>query len=123
MSKGMNPPLVDMTSASRLASPGREQIVQCGADAPLAALEAVVHRRVDDVAPAPDGGGHGFAVGGVGRLVRLSEIGADTDRGEPQAVHLPVMPGVADRGVGLGVALRAFRGGETCVGHFHILFR
>jgi hypothetical protein len=52
-----------------------------GADATLAALEAVVDGAVDDVDAAFDGAGDAGGVGLIGFVAGRAEIGADADGG------------------------------------------
>ncbi len=55
------------------------QLHQGSANAAFAALKAIIDRSVGDIDPGFDGAHDGCGVGGVGALVGLAEIGADTD--------------------------------------------
>ncbi len=58
----------------------RDQLAERFADIPFAALEAVVHRRVDQVDPAAQTRLDRLFVSAIGLLVGLAQVGADSDR-------------------------------------------
>ncbi len=87
-----NPAFVHSTISSR-ENPCRTQLLQRLPDRPLAALKAVIDRRVDHIEPAFDRSDHRAAIRFVGCLIRLSQICADADRGKNQPGRsLPKMP-------------------------------
>ena len=58
----------------------RNHLAERLADIPFAALEAVVHRRVDQVDAAAQARLDRLFVRAVGLLVGLAQVGADSDR-------------------------------------------
>src|SRR5579884_1202313 len=60
-------------------------------DSPLAALEAIVDRSIDDVRSKLDGAYDCPAIVLVGFRIRLAEVCADADRRHQQALLLPKM--------------------------------
>src|SRR6266576_7175110 len=74
---------------------------------PLRALKTIVNGGVDHVHAGFNGGNDCIRVSLIGARVRLAQIGADADRGEPQAVLLAEVPRSGTAGKSRGVFLRA----------------
>src|SRR5260370_29271303 len=70
----------------------RGELLDRGADAALAPLEAVVDRRVNDVDSALSCRNHRRRVALVGFRVRLTEVRADAQRRKKQSVRFAEMP-------------------------------
>ena len=58
----------------------RDQLAKRLADISFAALEAVVHRRVDQIDPAAQARLDRLFVGAIGLVVGFAQVGADSDR-------------------------------------------
>ncbi len=87
------------------------ELLESGADAALAALEAVVHGCVDNVDAVLDGGHHRCGVTTVRLVIRLAEVGANAQRGQRQRVDLTKMTGGCQAPESIGISFGAFGGG------------
>lgn len=87
------------------------------ADAFFGAFETVIDRRIDDV----DAGGerlfHGGFHQGIGRVVRLAQIRAETDRRPQHAVRIVKVPGGDTTFETLPIGRRAFGRGAPGLTH------
>ena len=86
-----------------------EQVFDGGADAALAALEAIVDGAVDDVDAAFDGAGDAGGVGLIGFVGGRAEIGADADGREDEALGFAEVAVGGAAGETLGVFWRCRR--------------
>src|SRR5207245_3483521 len=78
---------------------GSEKLRQSRANRPFRALLPVVDGGVQEVDTAANGRNHGIAIGSVGGVVGIAQVGAKAKARDLQAVELPIKSTVGGSGV------------------------
>src|ERR1700674_467067 len=64
-----------------------DSLLDCGTDVALRALVTVIDRGIKNIYAGDQSRGNGLGVASVGHIIRLAEVGAESDGREPKLVN------------------------------------